>query len=227
MEATRVPSEVKALMSRLQQGSLPGWDAQSLACPPGRPKDLPERLNAARRAGVVCLLCPNAHGQWSLVLMERTLDNTPHSGQLAFPGGSEEEVDGGDLVQTARREFAEEMGVTLTDNQMLGELSMLYIPPSNFLVQPVLAWSDVTPEFVLQKEEVARVMVVPLAELPQPGAHWPEQRVTVRSGTARVPGWPVGEGVLWGATAMMVAELLEVCVGAGFGLSFASSNHPR
>ena len=159
--------------------------------------------------------------------MERTLDNTPHSGQLAFPGGSEEEVDGGDLVQTARREFAEEVGVTLTDDQMLGALSVLYIPPSNFLVQPVLAWSDVTPEFVLQKEEVARVMVVPLAELPQPGAHWPEQRVTVRSGTARVPGWPVGEGVLWGATAMMVAELLEVCAGAGFGLSFASSNEPR
>jgi hypothetical protein len=86
-----------------------------------------------------------------------------------------------------------------------------------------VAWSAQTPEFRLQEEEVADVLVKPLQDFPQSGTTWPSQPVPVRGGHIRVPGWNCGDHVLWGATAMMMAELLAVCEGAGFGPSFALS----
>ena len=81
---------------------------------------------AARRAGVVALLCPNVEGQWSLVFMRRTQDGSPHSGQLSFPGGAEEASDGTDLVRTALRECQEEVGVALDE----AHFCLLYTSPS-------------------------------------------------------------------------------------------------
>ena len=109
------------------------------------------------------------------------------------------------------------------DHRVLGLLSSLYIPPSDFFVQPVVGWSAKPLEFVLQKEEVAEVLVLPMESLPAPFEAWPTQRVAVRGGFARVPGWLCEGQVLWGATAMMVAELRAVCELAGFGPSFVST----
>ena len=98
-----VQAQIAALSEVLTSRPLPGWPSQSLACPPGRPRDLEERVRDARQAGVVSLLCWH-EGQWQVLLMLRTRDNTAHSGQLAFPGGAAEALDGGDLTRTALRE---------------------------------------------------------------------------------------------------------------------------
>lgn len=223
MREMNAPIEIAKLESCLQPEALPGWNAQALACPPGRPSDVAEKMTQAKRAGVMCLLCPDSEGRWSVVLMKRTEDGTAHSGQLAFPGGAEDPEDCGNLKQTAIRECAEEVGVEVPEHRVLGALSSLYIPPSDFFVQPYVAWSPDPLEFVLQEEEVAEVLVLPLDALPSPSTPWPMQRIPVRGGMASVPGWPCGGHVLWGATAMMMAELREVCHLAGFGPSFASS----
>lgn len=217
-----VQAQIAALSEVLTSRPLPGWPSQSLACPPGRPRDLEERVRDARQAGVVSLLCWH-EGQWQVLLMLRTRDNTAHSDQLAFPGGAAEALDGGDLTRTALRELEEEVGISLREDQIIGRLSPIYIPPSHFFVQPVVACCDGLPHIRLQEEEVAAVMWVPLSELPSPGQPWPNQSVRVRGGKVTVPGWPVERHVLWGATAMMMAELLEVCEASGFGLSFAGS----
>jgi 8-oxo-dGTP pyrophosphatase MutT (NUDIX family) len=217
------PPEVNRLAQMLSTQDLPGWSAQQLACPPGRPPDVVSRIDQAKRAGVMCLLCPDKAQEWSVVLMLRTADGTAHSDQLAFPGGSEDPEDAGDLQATAQRECWEEVGVHVTDAAVLGALSPLYIPPSDFWVQPFVAWSAQTPEFRLQEEEVADVLVKPLQDFPQAGMRWPSLAVAVRGGRIHAPGWTCGEHVLWGATAMMMAELLAVCKGAGFGPSFAVS----
>ena len=120
-------------------------------------------------------------------------------------------------------ELEEEVGISLREDQIMGRLSPIYIPPSHFFVQPVVACCDGLPHIRLQEEEVAAVMWVPLSELPSPGQPWPNQSVRIRGGKVTVPGWPVDRHVLWGATAMMMAELLEVCEASGFGLSFAGS----
>ena len=222
MGEMNVQAQIAALSEVLTSRPLPGWPSQSLACPPGRPRDLEERVRDARQAGVVSLLCWH-NGQWQVLLMLRTRDNTPHSGQLAFPGGAAEALDGGDLTKTALRELEEEVGISLREDQIMGRLSPIYIPPSHFFVQPVVACCDGLPHIRLQEEEVAAVMWVPLSELPPPGKPWPNQSVRVRGGKVTVPGWPVERHVLWGATAMMMAELLDVCEASGFGLSFVGS----
>ena len=218
----KVQAHLAALSEALSSRPLPGWQAQSLACPPGRPRDMEECIRDARQAGVVSLLCWHEN-QWQVLLMLRTKDNTPHSGQLAFPGGAAEDRDGGNLTTTAVRELGEEVGISLKGDQIIGRLSPIYIPPSHFFVQPVVAFCDGVPNIRLQEEEVEAVMWVPLSELPSPGKPWPNRKVQVRGGQVTAPGWAVGPHVLWGATAMMMAELLVVCESAGFGLSFAPS----
>ncbi len=210
------------LRSHMASHGLPGWSAQKLACPPGRPKEGMTEDRAERRAGVVALLCPNAEGQWSLVFMRRTQDGSPHSGQLSFPGGAEETVDKGDLIRTAFRECEEEVGVALNESHLVGAMTPLYIPPSSFWVQPVLAVADELPQFVKEPTEVADILVTPLSGLPAPGETWPTKRFEARSDTFVSPGWDVGGTVLWGATAMMAAEVVSLCDEAGFPPSFAT-----
>ena len=130
-------------------------------------------------------------------------------------------------MRTALRECEEEIGLALPNAAVVGVLSPLYIPPSHFYVQPIVAVLDGVPEVVLQREEVARLCWVPLRDLPSPGHPWPLQNVKVSKGTFHVPGWPMDEGVLWGATAMMTAELLMACAAAGFGRSFAPPKRDR
>ena len=211
---------MKLLRDHIALHGLPGWSAQKLACPPGRLKEGMTEDLAARRAGVVALLCPNAQGQWSLVFMRRTQDGSSHSGQLSFPGGAEEASDWADLVRTALRECEEEVGVALDEAHLVGAMTPLYIPPSSFWVQPVLAVVDELPTFVKEPIEVAEILVIPLSGLPCAGETWPTQRFEGRRGTFMSPGWDVGGTVLWGATAMMTAEVLSLCDEAGFPPSF-------
>jgi 8-oxo-dGTP pyrophosphatase MutT (NUDIX family) len=201
-----MPVEIRAMVSVLSS-ELPGWAAQQWACPPGRPKDVDARIRRARRAGVMAILCPNDEGAWSVLLMQRTEDGSPHSGQISLPGGSEEAGDCGDLKRTAMRECAEEVGVELHENQMIGSLSPLYIPPSDFWVSPFVAWCSSRPRIRRQHEEVARVMFLPLASLPNPGLPWGNLPVKMGRGSMQVPGMRWENQVLWGATAMMLSEL--------------------
>ena len=221
------PKEITALAQLLVSEYLPGWKAQSLACPPSRSPDEHSQLRSARRAGVMCIICPDHESNWSVVLIQRTEDDSPHSGQLAFPGGAQDPEDLGDDLTTARRECLEEVGVNIPSSDILGPLSPLYIPPSHFLVQPFVAWSRELLEFHLQAEEVAAVHLLPLRSLPGPGEPWPIQRISLRHGVMKAPGWPCGDQMLWGATAMMVAELNMACQMAGFGPSFATTINNR
>ena len=71
----------------------------------------------------MCIICPNHESNWSVVLIQRTEDDSPHSGQLAFPGGAQDPEDLGDDLTTARRECLEEVGVNIPSSAILGPLS--------------------------------------------------------------------------------------------------------
>ena len=106
-----------------------------------------------------------------MVLIQRTADDSPHSGQLAFPGGARDPEDLGDDLTTARRECLEEVGVNIPSSAILGPLSPLYIPPSHFLVQPFVAWSWEPLEFHPQAEEVAVYICFPFGRSPGQESH--------------------------------------------------------
>lgn len=195
-----------ALRSELR-APLPGRAAHARMAPRpqvGPPREEEPRADA-RQGGVLALLYPHAGRLWLPFILRATY-NGVHSGQISFPGGGLEPDDDG-LVDTALREAYEEVGIDPASVQVLGELSPLYIPPSNFLVQPVLGFTHDRPRFRLDPYEVAELLEVPLADLLNPRNHREEVRPLRDERLADVPYFAVQERVIWGATAMILAEL--------------------
>jgi 8-oxo-dGTP pyrophosphatase MutT (NUDIX family) len=143
----------------------------------------------------------------SLILIERAPGGF-HGGQIAFPGGAEEEGDGGP-VGTALREAREEIGLHPGSVDVLGLLSPLTVIVSRFLIQPVVGLVAERPVFEPSPDEVAGIIEVPLAELAGPG-NKREREIDVRGESRTVPCYQFGKTVVWGVTAMMLSELEEL-----------------
>jgi 8-oxo-dGTP pyrophosphatase MutT (NUDIX family) len=130
-----------------------------------------------------------------------------HQAQISFPGGRQEP--GEDLVQTALRETKEELGIQPDSPRLLGTLTPLYIPPSNTCIHPVVATLPQRPEFFRSPKEVEEVIEMPLAHLRDPiNVH--EEIWTLRGIPLRIPFYLFKRNKIWGATAMVLAELLEL-----------------
>jgi 8-oxo-dGTP pyrophosphatase MutT (NUDIX family) len=110
-------------------------------------------------------------------------------------------------VRTALREAEEEIGIDARDIEVVGQLSRLYIPPSNFSVQPVVAVSHSTPRFLADSREVARILTLPFAdfldEKKRKEEFWEQKGMSMIT-----PFFHIQDHVIWGATAMMMSELI-------------------
>ena len=187
---------------------LPGFAGQSRMMPPGR--QMPGDISGAYLGGVLVLLYPVAEVT-HVVLTRRTETLGKHRGQISFPGGR---MDPGDLdlIQTALRETREELGIDVSGADVLGTLTPLYIPPSNYLIHPAVAALPSRPIFAPNPHEVAEVIEVALETLAAPEARSVAPMPVARNGTTYVvdmPHFVAGGHRVWGATAMVLAELLE------------------
>src|SRR5262249_9426264 len=99
-----------------------------------------------RTSAVMMLLYPVDDLVHTMIIKRPSYDGI-HSGQLALPGGKKEDAE--EPVHTAIRETLEEVGVSISVQDVIGELTVLYIPPSNFLVHPFIAWLNERPQFVI------------------------------------------------------------------------------
>ncbi len=162
----------------------------------------------ARRAAVLMLLYPH-QGLTYLPMIVRPTYPGVHSGQIALPGGKVEPEDAS-LVATAQRETEEEIGVRVPKAQIIGVLSELYIPPSNFIVTPVLAYTLAPPTYQPEPREVARVLDFPLAAFTEPSNVSTVRVKAMRGVTLEAPCYVIDGHTVWGATAMMMSELLAV-----------------
>jgi 8-oxo-dGTP pyrophosphatase MutT (NUDIX family) len=197
-------------------GDLPGQIAQYQMAPQPRPNGaLPydQPRPDARRGGVLILLYPRQRDEeddWAvhLPLILRPTYNGVHSGQVALPGGGFEEGDG-DLTGTALREAYEEIGAPADQLMLLGQLSPLYVFVSNYLVFPTVAWTPNPPGFRIDPYEVAQLLETPLVDLLNPANRQREERA-LRDRMADVPFFAVQGQKIWGATAMMLSELLAL-----------------
>lgn len=161
-----------------------------------------------RNSGVLVLFYPDGKGSF-FPLIKRPEYPGFHSGQMAFPGGKMEETDE-NVIQTALREAEEEVGIDRRQVRVLGKLSDLYIPTSNFLVSPVLGFVEHRPEFVADSNEVSRIVQTDLDSLLSPAIR--KQTVLEIGGniTLNTPYFEIDGEVVWGATAMILGELIEV-----------------
>ena len=153
--------------SKIENIDLPGEESQFKMSPPFRKKLLErykEKMKDARHAGVLALFYPDVNKETRFVLILRKTYKGVHSAQIGFPGGKVEPEDK-DLKDTAVRETFEEVGVPIEDMEVLRQLTQVYIPPSNFYVQPFIGICKTTPRFIRQQDEVEAVVRVLLADL--------------------------------------------------------------
>lgn len=139
-------------------------------------------------------------------LIRRAVDGHVHSGQIGLPGGRRDESDE-DAADTALRELEEEIGVDRNSIELLGQLSELYIPPSNFNVHPYVGVHRGSPVFTTDPREVDHVIEAGLSEFFLP-ENLKQQRILLRSGREiDTPAFVYKGYTVWGATAMMLNEL--------------------
>jgi 8-oxo-dGTP pyrophosphatase MutT (NUDIX family) len=199
---------IDALQHDLQQ-PLPGRSAQYNMAPQPRPgAELDDSPHPnARQSSVLILFYPYADTVYFPLILRPTYPGV-HSGQVGLPGGGFEQGDG-DLIHTALREAQEEIGVDPAQVHILGQLTNLYVRPSNNLVLPVVGWAAERPAFLPDPHEVALLIEASLLEFLDPANRRTEVWELAKR-TANVPLFGVQNQTIWGATAMMLGELLAL-----------------
>ena len=200
------------LSDQLNKG-LPGFDAQKLMSPSIRKHALKTSDPTIARDSSVLLLFYPKNGQLYLPFIKRTSGNTSHSGQISLPGGKYEESDKNRTV-TAIRETNEELGVDCKKIKILGYLTELYIPVSDFMVLPVLGFCEKRPEFKMNQFEVEEVIEMPVQEL-LAKENINEFSFDKNGLTIHAPYFNAKGHKVWGATAMILSELREIFLSAG------------
>ena len=205
-------SMISSEMHRLRdcfKKELPGSRAQGLMAPSIRPPGLAQYDGSnPRSSGVMILLFPSEQGI-STVFIVRT-PGGPHGGQISLPGGKQEKTDA-DLRETARRETFEEIGVHPELITEIGQLTPLYVPHSNFIIQPVVGFTGHYPDFVPDAKEVESVLVTPLHELFNQENH--KSMTFHRAGVEILaPYYEIGGHRIWGATAMIISEFEQIFI---------------
>ncbi len=163
-----------------------------------------------KKACVMALLYEGEDG-WHILYIKRNSKNKydKHKGQISFPGGKLEPMDNS-YLDCALREVMEEIGVSPEEIQVVGALTQLYVFVSQFLVFPFVGVLDHKPIFKIQEEEVDRVIDVKLSHLLDPAAAKVKDLEVRGVSLKDVPYYDLEGETLWGATAMITAELLDI-----------------
>ncbi len=166
-------------------------------------------VRQAKKAAVLALFYPAPDHATQLLFILRKRYPGVHSNQVGFPGGKVEEEDL-DLMETAKRETYEEVGVDPGSVEIVKSLSKVYIPPSNFLVQPFLGILEHPTSFIMDTKEVEEIIEVGLTDLLNPDNLMMQQLTTSYARKIEVPAFKLKGHTVWGATAMMLSEIKDL-----------------
>ena len=162
---------------------------------------------SARPAAALALIYEDPEGVLRLPLTLRSASLPNHPGQISLPGGS---LDAGETIeQAALREAHEEIGVDASRVRVIGALTPVHVLVSNFALHPVLGVTDGRPDFSAHAPEVDRIIEIDISRLCD--ASCLHMGVRMRDGTrVAYPYFQLGDTQVWGATAMVLAEVGEL-----------------
>ncbi|MCK5814359.1 MAG: CoA pyrophosphatase [Flavobacteriaceae bacterium] len=200
-------TQFRQLIPTLKNAPLGGLKAQFVMAPAERIKFTDQKIKDSKpkKAAVLALFYPDKQNNTRFVLTLRASYNGTHSSQISFPGGKKEFIDE-NLSATSKRESQEEIGVAISDINMLKELTEAYIPPSNFLVTPFIGVLHEVPKFKAN-EEVETIIEVLVSDLLN------DRNVTIKNMSTSymknidVPCFKLNDYIVWGATAMILNEI--------------------
>jgi 8-oxo-dGTP pyrophosphatase MutT (NUDIX family) len=190
--------------------NLPGKDAHLNAMPvfSGFPYRSLTPRDDSQKSAVMILFVPDEDNDVSVILTIRSENLGSHSGQISFPGGRLEE--GETALEAALRETHEEIGISSALIEVVAQLSDFYVMPSNSVVYPYIGILKRLPDFQINEDEVQEIILVKLEYLLEK-ENLVSELWHFHSFSADVPHWKVHkEKNLWGATAMILSEFLEI-----------------
>jgi 8-oxo-dGTP pyrophosphatase MutT (NUDIX family) len=161
-----------------------------------------------RQSAVMAIFFPKEEVP-HLLLIERTVYDGVHSGQIGFPGGKIERTDAGSL-DAAFRETFEEVGIHRESVRLLGPLTEVYVLASNFIVYPYAGFLPDTPRFVPDPKEVGEILEVPVSKFFEADILKEKPIKSALGLTLMAPYFDIYGKTLWGATAMMISELRDI-----------------
>lgn len=205
---------MKALKNKIiigLQGNLPGEIAHAEMAPINRPlSSLAIKKAENIRESAVSVILSVIKDELKAILIERPIYDGVHSGQIAFPGGKKDLTDP-HLEYTARRESFEEVGIPVNKGELIGELTEVYIPVSNFLVKPFVYFHDTLPLLIPQEREVAEIITFSITDLLKPSTI-NHMEVKFPNGVTQknIPCFHIENKKVWGATALILNELRHI-----------------
>lgn len=190
---------------------LPGWKSHIKLAPIERLESIRnQNKKADSKQSAVLLILFKEQDQIKILFILRSEYDGAHSGQVSFPGGQKELTDA-DLKETAIRETFEEIGLIFKTEEILGKLSDLYIPNSNFNVSPYVTYFDgnlahIKPDPV----EVQQIYRIALSDLMDEHSIKISEVLTSGQQSLKAPCFCIEKLKIWGATAMILNELLDI-----------------
>ncbi len=195
---------IKYLNKKLKK-TLPGEKAQNKMAPTKHLSNIPIADNIINSA-VLLLLYPHNNNIYTL-LIQRPIYNGQHSGQISFPGGKYEITDK-NLTQTALRETYEEIGINPTEIEIIGNLSQLYTPVSNYKIYPFVGYLNKQPNFKINFE-VEKILEINIISFSENNIHIIE-KTSFDGYKFNTPVYKINNLDIWGATAMILSEFSEI-----------------
>ena len=196
-----------ARLTKKMNGKLPGRTSQEKMMVKPRYKSHEKKTSFP--AAVLILLYP-IKNKWHFFLTKRTNIVEHHKGQISLPGGMLEK--GESHKEAAVRETFEELGIQSKDINIIGPLTPLYVPISNFEIFPFVGWMKSIPELSIQPKEVSKVFSASIFSLMDPQTK-KVKNSTLLGQKVKIPFFNLKNEVVWGATSMIISEFKTVLKG--------------